>query len=247
MKKDLLQVAAKVVVVIFLVGLYLRIEGAIPIAVTQIDKRSTFDVQGEGKVMVKPDVAVVMLGTQKEGRTVKEAVDAMDKTLVGLSEELNSLGIEKKDLKTVNYSVNQNYNNEIGIGEKDSYLASVAVEVKVKDLEKISAVLELIGKLGLTQSGGLNFSLADESLREAQREARELAVKEAKDKAEELAGLAGVKLGRVVNVTENWNGDFQPIGMAASRELKEAVDLAPQVEAGVNEVVVRVTLSYETR
>ncbi len=82
------------------------------------------------------------------------------------------------------------------------------------------------------------------------KEARALAIDKAKAKAEELSGLAGMTLGRIVNVTEGSNKpqnymlrDALPVTGGGNAEMKTATP----VEAGSSEVVVDVTLSYETR
>ena len=78
--------------------------------------------------------------------------------------------------------------------------------------------------------------------------AREEAVKEAKKKAESLAKLSGVTLGKIVNVSEGYGGAIQPMLYNAMNQGVEAKDMkvSAAVNPGMSEITVSVTLSYET-
>lgn len=246
---DMLKKFGEILIVAILVagvvGAFLRISGAIPIAVTQTQKQSTFDVTGEGKVVVPPDQAQIVLGLQQEGTNVKQLQEQVDVTMRQLSQQLKALGIEEKDLKTVGYQVYDSYSPD---SSARRYAVSSSVQVTIRDLSRASEVVDLIGPLGLTQSGGLTFSLSDELREKTVRAAREEAITEAKKKATELAGLAGMQLGRIVNVAESSNGMPQPYTLRAEVAKDTGAGSTPaQIEPGSSEISVSVTVSYETR
>lgn len=237
----------------FIVGaVFFKYGGGVPINVTSstTEKLSTFDVSGAGTEVVVPDEARVSMGVRKEGRTVAEVQEAVNSTMAKLSDQLKELGIDKDDIKTTSYSFNPNYRVESGPNGYEGYMAYAQITVKIRDLENVSPVLDLVGQLGLERVSGVTFGLSDELEKETINNAREKAVEEAKNKAKTLAKLADMKLGRIVNVQEN-NRFPQPFyarnESAVMLDSKGEEPPTPTpVEPGSSEVSVNVTLSYET-
>lgn len=243
MLKKIMEMTVVALLVAGVVGVYFRVVGALPIAVTQTQKMSTFDVTGEGKVVVVPDEAMINLGVSDQGRNLKSVQQSINTKMEQVSKSLKGMGIEEKDIKTIAYNVYPDYQ------EKGLYRAQASVSVKVRDLDKVSEALDLIGTLGLDSVSGPSFGLSDKLMEKTTREARELAIEKAKNKAEELASLAGMKLGRIVNISEGSQGGY-PVPMYG-RDLVVTSTMEAKVETpvekGSSEIVVNVTLSYETR
>ncbi len=225
------------------VGVYFKVVGALPIAVTQTQKMTTFDVTGEGKVVVVPDEATLQLGVTDQGRNLKTVQQAINMKMEQVSKSLKGMGIDEADIKTTGYNVYSDYQ------EEGLYRAQANLSVKIRDLDKVSEALDLVGTLGLDNVSGPVFGLSDELSEKSMREAREMAIEKAKNKANELADLSGMKLGRIVNIGEGGSGGY-PVpmyarDMAVSSTMEAKVETP--VEVGSSEVVVNVTLSYETR
>lgn len=225
------------------VGVYFKVVGALPIAVTQTQKMTTFDVSGEGKVVVVPDEATLQLGVTDQGRNLKTVQQSINMKMEQVGKSLKGMGIDEADIKTTGYNVYSDYQ------EEGLYRAQASVSVKIRDLDKVSEALDLVGTLGLDNVSGPVFGLSDELMEKTTREAREMAIEKAKNKASELAGLSGMKLGRIVNISEGGSGGY-PVpmyarDMAVSSTMEAKVETP--VEAGSSEVAVNVTLSYETR
>jgi uncharacterized protein YggE len=243
MLKKMLEIVMVAIIVAGVAGAYFKWMGSLPISVTQTQKASTFDASGEGKVVLQPDQATVSLGVQEAGFSLKQVQEAVNKKMASLSKSLKDLGIKEEDIKTTGYSFYPDWQN------KNSYTAQASVMVVVKDLDKVSQVMDLVGTLGLSNVSGPSFGLSDELLEKTTKQAREIAINNAKKKAEELAGLAGMRLGRIVNIVEG-NVGRPPVpymardAMAVSNQL-EAKTETP-IEPGNSEVNVSVTLSYET-
>lgn len=244
MLKKMLEMVMVAVIVAGVAGAYFKWMGALPISVTQTQKASMFDVTGEGKVVVIPDQATLNMGVQEKGFNLKQVQEQVNRKMASLTKSLKDMGIAEKDIKTTGYNYYPDYN------DKNMYTAYANVSVVVRDLDKVSPVMDLIGTLGLDNVSGPSFGLSDELLNETVKEARSLAIDKAKAKAEELSGLAGMRLGRIVNVTEGANRSPNYMmrdsvaPMAAGSQ--EMVKIATPVEAGSSEVLVSVTLSYET-
>lgn len=243
MLKRMLEIVVVAIIVAGVAGAYFRWMGALPISVTQTQKSNTFDASGEGKVVVIPDQATVNLGVQEVGFNLKQVQEQVNRKMTNLSKALKDLGIEEKDIKTTGYNYYPDYN------DTNEYRAYANVQVVIRDLDDVSPAMDLIGTLGLDNVSGPHFGLSDELLEKSTKEARELAIGKAKDKAEELAGLAGMKLGRIVNVVEGRTGG-RPSPMYAEAGVmldKASAPTTPTpVEPGSSEVEVTVTLSYET-
>lgn len=243
MMKRMLEIIMIAVIVAGVTGAYFTWMGALPISVTQTQKSSTFDASGDGKVVVIPDQAVVSMGVQEVGSNLKQVQEQVNVKMAKLGKELKSLGIDEKDIKTTGYNYYPDYQN------RNRYTAHASVSVVVKDLEQLSPVLDMVGLLGLDNVSGPSFELSDKLMEETTKEARKMAIDKAKAKAEELADLAGMRLGRIVNVVEG-NMGGRPVPMYAQAEIMMDKASAPStpapVEPGSSEVSVNVILSYET-
>lgn len=244
--KGLLLITSGAIVVFGVGSIFLRYGMGLPISVNQTttNKMSTFDVSGEGKVVVIPDEASLVMGVRREGRSVEQVQQSVNETMTELSDSLKGMGIDAKDIQTTSYSFYPDWE------DKGLFRAYAEVTVRVRNLEKVSSTLDLVGALSLEQVGGINFGLSDDLKEKTIKEAREKAIDEAKEKASELSRLAGMNLGNIVNVSEGMNyprpymvRDALP--MAGGGNMEKSI--ATPVESGSSEVIVNVTLSYETR
>ncbi|MFH2085871.1 MAG: SIMPL domain-containing protein [bacterium] len=241
MLKRMLEIMMVAIVVVGAAGAYFKWMGALPVSVTQTQKMNTFDVMGEGKVVVIPDEATINLGVVEEGYNLKTVQEQINSKMTKVAKELKSIGINEKDIKTTSYSYYPDYQ------EKGKYRARASVSVTVRELDKVSPALDLVGTLGLDSVSGPSFGLSDELSSKTVKEARELAIEEAKAKAEELSGLAGMKLGRIVNVAEGRNNPQPYMMRDVAAVPQDAMEKTPTpVEVGSSEISVNVTLSYET-
>ncbi len=222
---------------------FTKLFGPIPFSVNSVTttKSSTFDVTGEGKVTATPDVALVTVGIQANGSTVKAAQDQINSTINKVSEAVKKLGIGSKDIKTTNYSINPSY--DFTNSQKiTGYSASTNLSIKVRQLDKANSVIDSATSNGANQVGGISFDIDDKT--KLENEARQKAVDEAKKKALEAAKISGFKLGRIINYSENFGGLPRPIPMLQAADIK-AQGSPTQIEPGSAEITVIVTLSYE--
>jgi len=208
-------------------------------------------VTGEGKVTAAPDVAVISVGLVTEGTTVnaaqKQNNDKMNSVVKAVKEEFK---IEDKDLKTQNYSVYPKYNWDNGRQTIIGYTVNQNLEIKLRDFDKAGDIIAKATSLGANQVSGPNFMIDD--IEQFRAQAREEAIKQAKDKAKVLADQVGIKLGRIVNFNEG-GSDYYPVpyyadsvmGMGGSLELKSVA--SPEIESGSQDVTVNVSISYEIK
>lgn len=224
--------------------------GPIPLSIssTVAQKQNLFTSTGEAEIETIPDQAEVNLGINVEQPTVAIAQDEANKVINSISERLKSMGIDKEDIKTQDYSIYPDYNYNEGDRKISGYRVSANLRVRLTDFDKLNAVIDMATTEGANQVGGINFSLSKEKEDELKKQAREESIKDAKESAEELARLSGVKLGKVVDVSESKGGGY-PVPMFARSEMMAMDDssVSPtNVEPGSATYNYTVTISYET-
>lgn len=163
------------------------------------------EVIGNGVVKAEPNIIKANLGVQTQKQTVQEAMDVNQKLISRLYEKLTALGIAKKDIVTSQFYLNYYLDQD----KKDVYAVSNNLEVKIRDLNKINEVLSISTEVGVNNIWGINF-VSDNS-EVLSKEARIAAVEDAKKKAEEYAKAAGMKVGKVMEISEiqSYNYGFE--------------------------------------
>lgn len=251
MLATLAMTAATVFIGIATLILTTKLVGPIPLTLSQTvaEKQSTFDVQGESEISVIPDNAEITLGIDIRSASIASAQDQANQTINSIREGLAALGIEKKDIKTENYSVYPDYDYQNPSRRILGYTVNTSIRVSVKDFEKLNMIIDNATAAGANQVGGIQFTLSPEKEKEVKKQARQEAITMAKENAQELSTLAGMKLGKIVNVAETPQQEFFPY-MARGGSLAEVnqgmeAD-ATKIEPGSTQYTYRVTLSYET-
>ena len=206
----------------------------------------SINIQGEGRVTAKPDVAVTTMGTISEGQTVAEAQAGNTEIMNTLVSKLKSLGILEDDIQTTNYNIYPQYNYTSEKGrELSGYQVTQNVTVKMRDLGKANQVLALAGEVGANNVSGLEFTIDD---REVYKDkAREAALEDAGKKAKMLSESLGVKMVSVVSYDEYEGGgyDYEPYRALAYEGLGGG--MAPDIESGSMEVVMNINITFEIR
>lgn len=236
------------VIIFFFIALFVYVElaGPIPFSVNSVttSKSDTFNVNGEGKVSIAPDIAVVSAGISADGATVKVAQDQTNTVIKKVSDAVKGLGVKAEDIQTANYNINPKIDYQTGSQRVTGYTASTILTIKVRELDKVNQIIDAATGSGANQINGLSFDVSDRT--KAENEAREKAVVDAKKKAEQAAKVAGFNLGKLINYQENVG---QP-PVVYSRTMAAGAPDVPektQVEPGSTEITVSVTLSYEVR
>ncbi len=168
-------------------------------------------VTGEGEVSVAPDVAVLNLGVQVQSGSVAEAQNYAATTMTAVVAELDNFGIAEKDIKTSQFSItpvrrwSEKDGREILIG----YLVNNTVTTKVRKIEDTGAIIDAVARAGgdYIVINSVSFTVDDPSA--YYEEARALAMADARTKAEQLADLGKVRLGKPSYINET--GAYAPV------------------------------------
>lgn len=228
-----------------LLFVYTKLVGPIPFSITSVttSKSTTFDTTGEGKALAKPDIASVSVGIQAQAQTVQSVQEQINSVINKISAGLKQAGVDSKDIQTRNYSIYPNYDYTSSQQRITGYNASTTLLVKVRNLDNVNNVIDTATANGANQVSEISFDIEDKI--KLENEARQKAVSEAKKKAEQAAKIAGFKLGRIINYSENQQGIERPLPVMMQAADKAVSGTPTQVEPGSSEVTINVTLSYE--
>lgn len=238
-----------------LMFVYTKLAGPIPFDINSVttSKSDAFSVTGEGKVDAKPDSATVRLGVVARAATSEQAKTALNTNINKVIDAVKALGVDEKDIKTENFNIYPEYDQvrplpaEAPVSDQNrisGYTANTNISVAVETADLANKIVDAGVIAGANQVGGVDFQVKDKT--EALNKAREMAVADAKKKAEDAARIAGFKLGKIINYSEGGGGGY-PIPMYAKAEDSGAGGAPTQIEPGTNEIMVSVTLSYEIR
>lgn len=228
-----------------------RFVAPLPISISQVttQKDAAFIASGKSSISTQPDQANVSLGITAKGSDLKTAQDHANTIINGYTKQLTDLGISADNLKTTNYTIYPNYDYQTNAQKINGYTVNISLDVTLKeaDFTKVNQVVDLATAAGLNEVGNIQFRISDTKEKEIRLKAREQAITDAKQNAQELARLAGVQLGKVINVTENSGSVPQPIMMAKDVAPMAVGASAPTtIQPGSTSYDYSVTLSYET-
>lgn len=214
----------------------------------QDDRRSrppSVTANGEAVITVEPDQAQIDIGVVTQAKNAPEAAKENAEKLARVMSEVKKLLGKGDEIKTANYSLNPNYRYpQGGKPEIVGYTATNVLHIKTNALENVGKLIDTAMQSGANTIQRLLFTLKDEQ--SAQLQALRLASTKAKAKAEEMAKALGLRIVRVLSVTEGERG-VRPILMPQARgtQMEAAVATPTPVEAGTIEVRSSVTLTAE--
>lgn len=211
-------------------------------------QRDTITIQGEGKVTAVPDIGQITVSIVTHDRDVNKAQSNNINQFNGLVDALKKEKIDKKDLTTTNYTVYPVYDWTDGKQLFKYYEVRQSLNVKIRDLENAGNIITLAGQNGVNEVSGLTFTIDDPESVKA--EARKMALANAQQKAEDLAKLAGVNLGKIVSFSESSNDYYPPQPSYYADKAMDArngagLQSTPSFEAGSQDIRVTATIQYE--
>ncbi len=162
-------------------------------------------VSGQGKVTAVPDIATLSLGIEAQEASVADAQSKATEAMNKVMDALTTNGIAKKDIQTQYFNISRRTRwddktqQEITLG----YRVTNTVTAKIRDIDKAGTIVDAVALAGgdLTRINSINFSVDDPTA--YYKEARDKAMSDARNKGEQLATLAEVKLGKPTYISEN--------------------------------------------
>jgi uncharacterized protein YggE len=180
-----------------LTGLVLAGCGAAP-ATAAVKPQLT--VSGTGLVRVSPDTATINLGVATQDTDVAQAVAASNLAAEAIIAAVKNLGVAPEDVRTTYFNVSPQpmYDQNGQPTGQTNYWVNNSLVVTLRQVDQLGAVLQAAVDAGANSINGIAFDLTDKS--QAEEQARQAAIADARQRAERLAAAAGATLGEVVSI-----------------------------------------------
>jgi len=169
------------------------------------DSSRSIQVNGVAVVNVTPDRALIKLGVQSNGRSAKDAQAKNSATINQVVRALKSQGIEAQDIASDWYTIEPLYEDYDSLHIKGYRIYNI-VEITMRDVSKSNDAIVAAFQAGANQVVDVQFYTSE--LRKYRDQARELAMKAAREKADALSSAAGSSVGCVLTINENTWSSF---------------------------------------
>ncbi len=195
-------------------------------------------ISGEGKIKVTPDIVVIQLGVQNNGKDAKEVKTLNDVTIDKVIKYIKKFKIPTADYQTAQMSLHKNYDYE---KKKYSYQANQTISVTLKDISKYDAFMMDVMETGINVINGVEFKSS--KMETYETEARKKAILNAKKKADDYVSvLAGQKVGKAILISDNSYTNYpQPVFMA--KGMMADAEAAPRETLAVGEIEIVCTVN----
>ena len=200
------------------------------------------NVNGEGKVKVAPDQVCISATVETKGNNAKDVKKQNDEKMDAVLKFIKKMNIPTAEFKTKQVALNPIYDYE---KKKTTYNAAQTVEIVLKDLSKYDELMEGLVGQGINRLDNVSFESS--KLAQYQSEARKLAIKDAKAKAEDYVSVLGQKVGKAYTISDN-SQVYHPQPMYAAMRMKESADTTgasnETLAIGEIEILANVTVSF---
>jgi uncharacterized protein YggE len=209
-------------------------------------------LSAEGRSNRTPDLAVFSAGVTSQGKTAGEALSANSADMNKVITALKRAGIADRDIQTSNLSLNPIYQPQRPMPDGTvepaqpkiiGYQVYNTVNVRQRNLAQFGRVLDTLVAAGANQINGPNFQMDDPDA--ATDEARTQAMKKARARANLYASAAGLKVLRILAISESGGYVPQPQVMYSRAAMADGMEKSTPVAAGEVSLISTVTVLFE--
>ena len=201
-------------------------------------------VEGSGEAAARADMATIRLGVRSFAPSAAAAMSETNRKAAATLKSLGKAGVADRDITTTGLSLNARY--DYGQNRQEprisGYEASNNVTVRLRDIDKVGAILDKALNAGANQMNGISFGFADPT--SLYDEARANAIADAKRKASVYADAAGVDVGDILTISDTNAPIREPMRMM--RAEAATADSIP-ISVGENSVQARVRIVFELK
>ncbi len=194
-----------------------------------------------------PDLAIVTLGVVARGATARAAQDAQNERMRAVMTAVQAAGVEEGGVQTIGFSLDPIYAYPRNAAPRiTAYQSTSVISIRVRNLDAISGLIDATVADGANSLQGIQFTYENE---EASREtARAQAVEVARARADAYATAAGMRVARVVSITEPGASlPSAPSYEYAARSLANEQTMNSPIAAGQLDNPASVTVVFELR
>jgi uncharacterized protein len=199
--------------------------------ITMQPGETLLQIQASGEVATQPDVLTINAGAVTTGTTSQEALRANSALTERLIEAIRRSGIDARDIRTRNLAVEPRFARESRVDIEDTrpprvtgYVARNQLEIRFRDLNRASEIMDALFAAGANEVGNPRFSLTDP--RPQQRQAERAALENARAEASNYAAAAGKRLGRLIRIgdRQSWvDPDFDESVVVTGSRVRRTV------------------------
>ncbi len=202
-------------------------------------------ISAEAEHKASPDIALMSAGVVTISLKAKDALKENSEKMNKVIKELKLAGIEEKYIQTSSINIRPNYVHRKNLGPKvTGYTVRNTVSIKIKDLKKIGKTIDALVSQGANNLSGPHFSI--ENPDKFIDLARKAAFKKAQKKAELYADVAGLKIKKIMSLSESVRKN-SPINrrMMHSKFESSSSSTPTPIQAGEVNLSVHVNIKYE--
>ena len=200
------------------------------------------DVVATGEVTRVPDIVLINAGVTTQGQTASEAIQANAARIEAIRAALRRAGVADRDIQTSSVNLNADYRH---VADRPpvftGYRATHMVNVRFRDAANAGRILDALVVAGANEINGPNFEV--ERPAAALNEARTRALEDARARAQLYAGALGMRVKRIVTISENGGMRPMPMGYARGEVAQNAA--ATNIVLGEQSLAVTLTVSFE--
>lgn len=205
--------------------------------------KSEIRVVGEGRITVQPDVATITLGVETENVELQKAQSENALIISEVIQALTNMGITKENIQTMNFTIFPIYDFVDGQQSFRGYRVEHMLRVTVDDISKVGMLVDAAVQAGANRFSNISFSVSNPT--KFYREALEMAVNDATEKAQVIATSLNLTLNSTpVKIIEEKTRLEGPIPFMESQMVKSATT---EIEPGKQEIKALVTAIFHAR
>lgn len=203
---------------------------------------TVLDVTAVGQSARAPDLATIQAGVVTQSATAAEALAANSTRMTRVISALRTAGVAQRDVQTSTLSLTPQYRYaENKPPVITGYQASNQVIVRFRDIARAGTILDTLVREGANTIEGPNLSI--DKPEAALDEARVSAVTQARARAETYARAAGLRVDRILSITES--GGYAPPPRPMMRDFAVAqTEAMPPIAAGEQQLSVSVSVRF---
>jgi len=210
-------------------------------------EKSTIVSTETSTTTVSPDTAEIYVGVLTEAKTAEEAQKNNAELMDKVKKALTAQGVADSDMETMNFALNPKYDWTYSSGKIIGYEATHTLKITTKDIKSTGKLSDAAVSAGANNVNYISFTLSEDMQKQVKNQAITKAADAAKAKAQTLADATGVKLGKIVDVSES-SYNYMPYRYYGYAEAS-AGKAAPTVDTSISpqnvDVSATVTITYE--
>lgn len=201
-----------------------------PLADAQPRDVRTVQVNGQAEIRLVPDMVVITLGVETFDMDLEVAKRDNDERVTSLNEVAQSMGVSRQDFKTDFLTIEPQYQSRHDRGNFLRYVVRKSVVITLRDVSKFEVLLTSLLEAGANYVHGIDFRTTE--LKRHLEDARTLALKDARVKAESIANKLSQKIGSPHTIREQhsrWESSYARWGQRQERRVPS--NIVKQAEA----------------